>query len=300
MAQVDPVALKISGKAKLVGVLGYPVEHSLSPPMQNAAVAAAGIDAVYIPMAVAPDDLGTVVNGLRAAGFVGVNVTIPHKVNALRLVDELSASAEMVGAVNTLHFVEDKVLGYNTDGTGFLQSLAVAGVEPAGLTVTVLGAGGAARSIALHLAMAGVERINLINRTYDKAGELAAVVNSHLGTNPHSVARPHPWDERSLRECLSHSQLLVNTTPVGMSSHSPGQSPVQTQWLHQELVVYDTVYNPLRTELIQQAEQAGCLALSGSEMLVMQGAESFRIWFGQEPNVDEMRRALLRALRNTR
>lgn len=296
MAHIDPVRLIISGKAKLVGVIGYPVEHTMSPPMHNAAFSELGMDAVYVPMAAAPDSLNTAVAGLVAAGFVGVNVTIPHKVAALELADEVSESASMVGAVNTLHFVDGQIKGFNTDGPGFLNSLSLAEVEPSEATVTVLGSGGAARSIILHLAAAGAARINVVNRTVEKAVHLADLVNKRFNGSNGGVVKAYPWSESELKRCLAQSQLLVNTTPVGMSSYMPDASPVNEDWLHPDLVVYDTVYNPLETKLLQQARRRGCRVISGAEMLVMQGAESFRIWFNRKPPVDVMRKALLRCL----
>lgn len=294
----------ITGKTKLLGVIGFPVAHSLSPPMHNAALAKSGLDAAYVPLEVAPENLERAVLGLQAAGFVGVNVTIPHKVAVMQYVDELSPEASMVGAVNTLHFVAGKIKGYNTDGIGFLQSLTDAGVDPQACVAVIFGAGGAARPVALHLASAGVKRLYIVNRSFDKAVSLANAVNSMVlsGTGCKSeradgLAIPVPWEEERVAECVLTANLVVNVTPLGMSGYAPDVSPLQDDWLHSELVVYDTVYNPLETKLLASARAHGCRTISGVEMLVRQGAESFRIWFGQSPDISVMREAVLAHLK---
>lgn len=295
----------ITGKAKLVGVIGFPIEHSLSPSMHNAALAKGGFDAVYVPIEVAPDDLERVVLGLKAAGFVGINVTIPHKVAVMQFVDEVSPEAALVGAVNTLHFVDGKIKGYNTDGIGFLQSLTHAGVNPRDCVVTIFGAGGAARPIALHLASAGARHVYIVNRSFDKATALARAVNARhsalasergRGSLP-DVAEPVKWDDNRVGACVLSSNLVVNATPLGMSSYAPDQSPMDESWFHPGLVVYDTVYNPLETRLLADARAHGCRVISGVEMLVRQGAEAFRIWFGEPPDISAMRETVLACLK---
>ncbi len=286
----------ITGTTAVVGVMGFPVAHSLSPPMQNAAFAALGLDWVYVPFAVAPENLPAAVAAVTALGLRGVNLTIPHKAAVLPLLDRVTPAAAAIGSVNTLAVTPDGLLGHSTDGPGFLRALTERGFMPAGTSVVVLGTGGAARAVVGALAQAGVTRITVAARHPDRAAPLRDVA-ARLAPAPVAVAI-HPWDAPAVATALTEAQLLVNATSVGMAPKI-AQSPVPTGWLHPELWVYDLVYTPRRTALLCAAAQVGCPVVDGTAMLVHQGAEAFTLWTGCEAPIAVMEAALLAALAST-
>lgn len=269
------------GKA-LAGVMGWPVAHSLSPLMHGTWLQRHGIDGAYVPFAVRPEALTEAVRGLPALGFRGVNVTIPHKEAVLPLLDSVSEGARRIGAVNTLT-VDDygRLHGENTDAPGFLASLkqACGGVVPQGPAL-LLGAGGAARAVAVALHDAGVGPVTLCNRSQDRAEALAAQVS---GT---AVV---PWDQRDV--ALAGAGLVVNTTSLGMVGQLPLDLTMQA--LDPATVVVDLVYKPLQTPLLAAAEARGCTTVDGLGMLMHQGVPGFAAWFGVTPKVDEALRAVL-------
>ncbi len=283
----------LSAETELVGLIGHPVEHSLSPIMHNAAFEKKGLDYVYLAFNVPPDRLEEAVFGARALGIVGLNVTIPHKVAVMDLCDELDRDAELVGAVNTLKFSEDSIEGYNTDGEGFLRALREkTGFEPKGAKCVVLGAGGAARAVVFKLGDEGASEIIVANRTPEKAVKLAEEVSEKLGVE----ARGIRLDREALEEELMEADLLVDATPVGMYPNVEEPPLVTADMMHPDLIVNDLVYNPPKTRLLEEAEKAGATPVSGVGMLVHQGALAFEIWTGEEAPVDVMRRAVLEAL----
>ncbi len=262
---------------KSYGIFGYPIEHSLSPAMQNAAFRALGLNACYHPFRVAPDDLEDALDGARAMGFSGLNLTIPLKERALAYLTPDSVALEM-GAINTV--VPAKMRGFNTDGLGAKLALEGAGVALKGEKVLVIGSGGAARAIAFMLAQEGAE-IAIANRGKARAVDLAS----------RSGADGFGLDE--LERLVTWADLIINATSIGMS---PGDARlIDPRWLRKEKAVFDIVYNR-KTELLMDAERAGCPALDGVSMLVGQGAASFRIWTGLEAPVDTMERAVREAL----
>ncbi len=282
----------ISGATKVVGVFGYPVEHSLSPAMHNAAFTQLGLPYVYVPFAVPPEQIGVAVRSLSALGIVGANLTIPHKEIVLPFIDEFTQEARDIGAVNTVHIVEGRILGDNTDGRGFWEPLRERGFKVAGKTVFILGAGGAARSVVFRLAREGAHII-LLNRTKERAERLAsAVAEAGLG----AVEVLLPGDEQACLEALLRANLLVQTTRVGMYPHTETLPEIPLAGLHPELLVYDLVYNPICTRLLSEAERRGCPTLSGVKMLVYQGAFAFQRWTGVWPPTDIMERAVLDGL----
>ena len=273
---------------ELLGILGYPLGHSLSPAMHNAALRERGIAGIYLPLEVPPPSLVGALEGLRHLPFRGANVTVPHKEAAFGLVDELAPSARKVGAVNTLQRRGGLLVGHNTDGAGFLASLAEADVDPAGRRVVILGAGGAARAVAVALVEAGAVELVLINRHLPRAQALATELAKG------GPVRAAGWE--AMEEELGRAELLVNATCVGMHPRA-GESPVEDlSALPPAAPVVDLVYNPRPTALLARARDLGHPVLDGLGMLVHQGALSFGIWFGEDGPVQVMRRAAVAAL----
>jgi len=279
----------ISGRARVMGVFGFPVEHSLSPAMHNAAIRALGLDYVYVPFSVPPENIPAAVEGIRALGIVGVNVTIPHKQSIIPFVDELEDDARMIGSVNTIVNKDGKLVGSSTDGEGFLRSLAEVGFNVSGCKAVVLGAGGAGRAVSFALARSDAG-VTVVDEVGERASALAEDISSRFGQNS---AKSAEIDD--LGEYVSRANLLVNCTPVGMSPNFD-RSPVPQSMLRRGLAVYDLVYTPLRTKLLRDAESVGALAISGVKMLVYQGALSFEKWTGVSPPIDVMERAVLEGL----
>ncbi len=283
--------MRITGKTKIVGVIGDPIEHSCSPPMHNAAFEQLGMDYVYVAFHVKAADLPAAVGGFKALNIAGINVTVPHKQDVMPLIDSLSREAELIGAVNTLVFTKGKIEGHNTDARGFIAAMTEADVDvPCGESVVVLGAGGAARAVVVSLALAGVSKISIANRTPARAIQLAADIAPKTDTNIEGMG----LDDPTLPNAIANSVMLVNTTSAEMDVEHP--MLIDEQWLHPQLVVYDIIYNPPETRLIKAAGERGLKTISGIGMLVHQGAIAFELWTGQYPPVDTMRRALITAL----
>ena len=283
----------VRGNTRVVGVFGYPVEHSLSPAMHNAAFAALRLSYIYIPFPVSPDALGSAIRSLPALGIVGVNLTIPHKESVLPFLDAITDEAREVGAVNTVHCLEGRLLGDNTDGRGFYEPLREMGLSFAGKQVVVLGAGGAARSVVFRLLREEAHVI-LTNRTPERAARLAQdAISAGYGAQIRVVDAEA---ERELRNAIAGAELLVHTTRVGMHPETDALPPVPLEAFHPNLLVYDLVYNPVETRLIQQARRRGCRTLTGVKMLVYQGAAAFERWTGLWPPTDVMEAAVLEGL----
>jgi shikimate dehydrogenase len=278
----------ISGKTTLVGIIGWPVAHSLSPVMHNAAFAALGLDWAYVPFPVAPAKLADAVRGLAAAGLAGFNITIPHKVSILPLLDRISPDAELIGAVNTVSFSDGVATGYNTDGIGLLAALrGKLSFLPQGRSILVLGAGGAGRSAVVALAGAGAARIDIANRSVDRGGELAGFLAGHFpGARFSAVSLERVADHGYLADF----DLIVNTTSVGMGGTS--FEGLNLAALRKGAVVYDMVYAPPVTPLLAAASAVGIPAANGLGMLVAQGEAAFRIWTGVDAPEGCMERAL--------
>jgi shikimate dehydrogenase len=280
----------ITGRTRVVGVIGWPVEHSLSPPMHNAEFARLKLDWAYVAWPVPPAGLADAVRGLRALGVAGFNATIPHKQALLPLLDEMTEEARLIGAVNTVHFTDGRAVGHNTDAAGWA---ADAGREArlAGSTVFVIGAGGAARAVAVGACTAGAARVVVGARRREPADELAAALR---GQFPRVEADAAALDDASCRDLFRGCAVAVNATPVGMDAH-PG-IPVPETWLRAGQFLYDTVYTPAETRLVHAARRAGCRVRGGAGMLARQGAEAFRIWTGVAPDALRMEQILLAAL----
>jgi shikimate dehydrogenase len=263
----------ISGKAKLAGVMGWPVSHSLSPKLHNHWLQRYGIDGAYVPLPVRPDDLPQALRALPRLGFQGCNLTIPHKEAALSLVDQLDDTARRIGAVNTIVVLPDgKLEGRNTDAFGFAENLRQGGFKGADQAV-VLGAGGAARAVIVALQDLGVGRIVVVNRTLARAEQLA---------RSFPMITIAPWDQ--YYSIMGTTQLLVNTTSLGMT----GQLDLTLDLapLPSEALVTDIVYTPLQTALLRQAAARKLRTIDGLGMLLHQARAGFQAWFGQDPVVD--------------
>lgn len=274
----------------LYGLVGCPVEHSLSPVMMTAAFDARAIDATYLAFDVRPDALAAAIAGLRAIGARGFNVTSPHKQTVLPLVDELATSARAVGAVNTVVSERGRLVGHNTDASGFVEALREAGTDARGARAVLLGAGGAARAVAAGLARAGASSIMVAGRAQTRAEAMVA-----------EIARVHPattWRTASLPgpiPCGPDTDLLVNCTPAGMQGGPEGAALVAgltLGTLPATAIVVDLVYGPGQTPLVEAARARGLHAIDGLTMLLHQGAAAFHLWTARVPPLDAMRRAI--------
>ncbi len=288
---------ELSGSTKLVGLLGWPIAHSLSPAMHNAAAEDLGLDLVYVPLPVRPDELSQAVRGLAALGYYGANVTVPHKEATARLVDTLDSAAQEIGAVNTIVIRRKNsetgnqpiLEGFNTDHSGFLADLEDMGWAPEGRNCLVLGAGGSARAVVYALAKAGA-KVSVASRRIDQARRLVKDLLAGLNDG---WMQAKDWQDLEVI-CRQHPpSLIVNATPVGMaptSNESPWPKDLR---FPQVILVYDLVYNPVETMFMKQAAAAGIRTANGLGMLVQQGALSFELWTGIRPNTQIMANTLL-------
>ena len=277
-----------------LGVFGDPVAHSLSPQMQNAALKQCQIDMQYVRFQISPDELREALKLIRDLKFVGVNLTVPHKIAALKLVDDLEESAKSIGAVNAVKN-NGKLHGLNTDGKGFARAIREEFVvDLRDLRVMILGAGGAARAIAMQCAKENCERLVIANRTLEKGKKLADELRDFFAgprvLGPVARLQAIAWDEAAFRFQIGNVDLIVNATPLGLNRSDP--SPIPARLLAPHLMVYDTIYSERRTPFVSAAVEAGARGANGLSMLLHQGALAFEIWFGREAPLDVMRAAL--------
>ncbi|NUU77819.1 shikimate dehydrogenase [Paenibacillus xylanilyticus] len=271
----------------LLGVMGDPIGHSKSPAMHNAALEAAGVNGLYMPLHVRPEQLEAAVKGIVALGYRGVNVTIPHKEEVMQYLDVIDESARLIGAVNTIVNEGGKLTGYNTDGIGYVRSLKEEAVpDLSGKQIAVLGAGGAARGVIYALALEKPERISILNRTAERASMLASDLRGHgmgdiTGSGMEEAAA-----------VLASADIVINTTAAGMHPHVD-DVPVNPELIREGTAVSDLIYNPLETRLLREARMRGCVVHGGLGMFVYQGAVAFEHWLGIPAPVETMRRAVL-------
>ena len=289
------VARGVDPPIRLV-VLGDPVGHSLSPQMQNAALKHCKIDMQYARFHILPGELGEGLKLIRELKFNGVNLTIPHKIGAVEMMNDLDGDAKRIGAVNVIKIEDGKLRGFNTDGRAFSRAIREEfSVDLRDLRVMILGAGGAARAIALQCAKENCERLVIANGTFEKGEKLANKLHD-LFTGP-KVFGPVPrlqaiqWEENAFRFQIANLDLIVNATPVGLNRVDP--PPIPARLLAPHLMIYDTVYSSGRTSFVSAAIEAGARGANGLSMLLHQGALSFAIWFEREAPLDVMRKALL-------
>lgn len=278
--------MRIDSYTQLTGVIGYPVKHSLSPAMQNAAFHALKLNWVYLAFEVPPERLREAVSGMKGLGIRGLNATIPHKEALLPVLDDLTEAARRIGAVNTLFWDEDRLVGDNTDAEGFLCALRGAGFEPQDAKVLVVGAGGSARAIVYALKQAGAG-VHLCNRSLDRAKQLG---------DTFGIDSVYPLEPERLRSILPAVDLVVNCTSLGMEPDIGSLPSIPLEALPSRAWVNDLVYRPLSTRFLQYAESLGLNVLGGLDMLLYQGAAAFTRWTGEAAPLDTMRHALVSAL----
>ncbi len=278
--------MEIKGSTNIVGLIGHPVEHSFSPPMHNAAFKKLGMDYVYTAFDVDSNNLKEAIDGARALNIKGFNVTIPHKIEVMKYLAEIDEIASLIGAVNTIDFKDLK--GYNTDGIGAIKAIGeVTNVK--NKNIVIVGAGGASRAISFYLAKYGADSLTILNRNVDKAQGLASdVLSSGLIDDVES----NSIDSMDLTD----ADILINTTPVGMHPNVDDTPIALAGDMHEDLVVFDAVYNPNETGLLKEAVKASAKPVYGIKMLLYQGAESFEIWTGKKAPVDAMGEALIKTL----
>jgi len=286
----------IDGRTQLIGLLGWPVEHSLSPAMHNAVFDALGMNWRYVALPVAPGAAAAAVRGLGPLGFRGANVTRPHKIGVVRGVDRLGDEARALGAVNTVYLGrgeegERLLVGENTDAQGFIDPLIRGGFDPRGEIVTVIGAGGAARAAVYGLLQAGARQITVLGRTLRRVEHVVRDLDQGEGR-----LRALPLTDETLVSSTTRSALLVHATPVGMRPAPEGSVWPDRVPFPRDTLAYDLVYVPRRTKLLRQARAAGAPCLGGLDMLVSQGARAFELWAGRDAPIDVMRRACEAAL----
>ncbi len=281
---------RLNPRIKIYLLIGDPVEKSLSPAMHNAVFKALGLNSVYIALRAPKQMLARMMTGVKAMAIAGLNVTVPHKITIIDMLDKIEESAKLIGAVNTVKNVGGKLVGFNTDGEGALQGLEQKTGKLTGKKVVLLGAGGAARAIAFSLAKVGAE-ISIANRTVSRARVLASTIEKSFGVSVKSLG----LSRSELTKVIKQADVLINATTVGMHPNV-GQTLVTADMMHRGLVVNDIVYKPLETRLLREAKRAGARTVDGLGMLVHQGALSFEIWTGKRAPIKVMEAAARREL----
>ena len=282
--------IPITGHTRLTALLGSPVAHSISPLMHNEAFQLLDLDYTYLCFEANEETLPAAVDGLKACGIRGFNLTMPNKNKIVELLDELSPAARLIGAVNTVVNDDGHLTGYNTDGVGYMQAVKDAGYDITGKAITIMGAGGAATAICAQAALDGVEKIHIFaretSRFWDRTQKLAENINSTL---PCKAVLHENKNTAALAQAISESALLLNATSVGMAPNTEGTIIEDTSLYHPDLIVSDVIYNPRETRFLKEAREAGCRTFNGMYMLLYQGAEAFRLWTGKEMPVKEIK-----------
>ncbi len=279
--------MSISGKTKVIGILGHPVGHTASPAMHNAAFRSLNLDYVYIPLGVTPPYLGTAMHAIKAFDWVGVNVTIPFKESVIPFLDKLTPMAKKIGAVNTIINHDGQLIGYNTDGEGFMSALIEeTQFNPADKNIAILGSGGSAKAIAFSLITQHPKQLHLINRTPDRAKQLQSQLKKHTPI-PVSCSGADV-----LRDC----HLIINTTPVGMTPDIDAMPVTQLDWVSPGQVVCDIIYNPLETNFLHRCRSKGATTVNGVGMLAGQGALAFQLFTGHHIPIQFFRNEVNKAV----
>jgi shikimate dehydrogenase len=279
----------ISGRTKLFGIFGYPIQHTFSPGMHNAAFKKLGMDACYVPFAVRPEKLGDALRAVIPLGLCGVNITVPHKEQVPGYLDDLSEEARLINAVNTIEVRNGKLIGYNTDGKGFLRSLDEdASFKPKGKTFLFIGSGGAARAVGFSLAVSGAKKIMFHDIDAGKSNALASDIRQKIGADVECVSTD------VLAASAAQADCLINATPLGLKRTDP--LPMRKEYILKKHLVCDLVYNPPETALLRAAKARGSKRLSGLGMLLYQGVIAFEIWTGGKAPIQVMKRALSRQM----
>jgi len=279
----------ISGKTKIYGIFGHPVEHTFSPGMHNAAFKKLGMNACYVAFAVPPERLGEAAKAVVPLGLGGLNVTVPHKEKIIPFLDDLSEEARLIGAVNTIEVREGRLIGHNTDGRGFLRSLKEqVKYNPRGKKFLFVGSGGAARAVGFSLALAGAGKIVFRDIDVEKAARLARDISEKTGAESVAITEDH------LAGAIAEADCLINATPMGLKKGDP--LPLSRVSIHKKHLVCDLVYNPPETQFLKAAKAQGARPFSGLGMLLYQGVIAFEIWTGKKAPVPVMKSALRRQI----
>ncbi|NLX61293.1 MAG: shikimate dehydrogenase [Tissierellia bacterium] len=281
---------RIQGTTKLMGLIGYPLKHSKSPHMHNTAFEALGLDYVYLAFEIKDGYLKEALDALKILNVEGFNVTMPHKTKIIEYLDEIAPDAKIIGAVNTVKYEEGRLIGYNTDGRGFVKSLEEKGVEFKGEKIVLVGGGGAARAVASQLAFEGAGEIVLFNRTLSKAEEIVGNINKNV---PDCESRALELNESLLIEEIQDAKLLVDCTSLGMKDTIDQSIISSPDYLPKDLFVADIVYGPYKTKLLKIAEEAGCRYMNGLMMMIWQGAIAFKIWTGKDMPIKLIKEEIL-------
>ncbi|MGL4669575.1 MAG: shikimate dehydrogenase [Methanobacteriaceae archaeon] len=297
----------INCSKKVLGLIGNPVEHSISHIMHNAAFEYLGLDNIYTLFHVSRNDLASVISGAKGLGFLGFNVTIPYKTDIINYLDDLDNLAKVIGAVNTIKFDNSEnggiiSKGFNTDGIGDLRAInEISSVK--GKKILILGAGGASRAVAFQLAISGAETISILNRTEKNANDLVNDIKIGLNNSNFksvefngSIANFYSGNLDNIKNEIKDTDILINTSSVGMYPNVNQKPLVTNDLMHCDLIVHDLIYNPLETTLLKEANIAGATTISGLKMLLYQGVESFKIWTDINPPVKVMEGAILDAI----
>lgn len=285
--------MNITGKTKLLGLIGTPVEHSKSPEMYNYCFDKFGLDYAYLAFDIPLEKTGEAVRALRTVGFRGANVTMPCKQEVLKYMDELTPAAKAIGAVNTIVNDNGVLTGYNTDGMGYTKNLERNGVAVKGKKIVLLGGGGAASAIAAQAALEGAAKISIFNLKDTFWSALEKTVRRIADAVPECTFTLNDLaDKALLKQAIDEADILSNATRVGMAPNEDATLIEDTSWFRKELVVTDAVYAPPKTRFLREAEAAGCTVCSGLGMLLCQGAEAFRLYTGEQMPIDEIRELL--------
>ena len=273
--------MNITVNTKMYAVIGDPIAQSLSPQLHNGLFEANGIDALYLPIEVKSEDLEKLVQGFRLMNFGGFNITKPHKLDIMKYLDELDPLAQKIGAVNTVVYRDKKMIGYNTDGFGFIKSIEkkLGKKVKEELTILILGCGGAVKSVAMALADWGIKKVIIANRTLSKADELIEQINENWPGKAQAIS----MEESELKKVLPNADLIVNGTSLGMND-APERTPIAKELLRKDVFVYDMIYSPPMTQLLKDAKAAGAQTENGLEMLLYQGLLAFELWTGIFPD----------------
>jgi shikimate 5-dehydrogenase len=266
----------VTGKTKLLGLIGNPVEHTISPQLHNTLSTMLGIDAIYIPIKVEKDRTEDIISGFRASNFIGFNATIPFKEKILKYVDEMTEDIKLIGSANTVKISDGRLYAYNTDADGFVRAFEEeSGIELKGKKILMLGAGGTSRALSVKLAKKEAAEIHIFNRSMEKAGMIADIINVNVA----KICKFSGIDDiKELQDSINGCDILINTTSVGLHPDFD-KSPISDEiFIDKRIIVYDVIYNPVRTKLLKQAEAFGCKSINGLGMLFYQGVLAYELW----------------------
>jgi shikimate dehydrogenase len=277
----------ITTQTQLLCIIGHPIEHSMSPIMHNVILKELNLDYVYLAFNVYPNDLKLAVKAFKTLNIKGINVTIPFKEKIIKYLDEIDPIGQKIGAINTIKNEDGYLIGRNTDADGSKKAIRKSGYDISGRNVLIIGAGGAARAVSYSLANI-VNKITILNRTEKRAEKLTRELKQNFGVK--TVSKEILLN--NLKEETEKADILINTTPIGMYPYV-NQSLIPKEFLHEDLFVFDVVYNPLETKLIKDAIECGCKTLGGLDMLIYQGASAFEWWTNKKPNINIMKKKLV-------